>query len=354
MGYFLERGHEIHIISSRPPSEVSLPGATLHQFKVLDLGRLVRVVSRILFTRSLVRTLAPDILHVLYISAGGWSGAFAGWRPLVISGWGSDVHTYPRHSRVTRLLTRFALRRADLAMCQSAYLRDEMIKLGASAERTHLIILGVDMTVFRANAKCSKWRGKLGLSSGPVVFSPRPFGPIYNIDSIVQAMPLVLDQVPDATFVLLNYLPPDQFPDYRRRIEDLLRRLGLTDVVRVLGAVTSEEMAALYALADVVVSVPSADEFAATYQEAMACGTPIIASDLPAYQGWITHEYNGLLVGPRDERGLAAATVRLLQQDELREAFRRRNLKLAREKLDLNLWMQRAEDLYYDLVEKDV
>jgi glycosyltransferase involved in cell wall biosynthesis len=193
----------------------------------------------------------------------------------------------------------------------------------------------------------------LGLSGGPVVFSPRPFGPIYNIDTIVRAIPLVLTQVPAATFVLLDFMPPDKFSDYKRQIKDLLRELGIKDVVRVIGGVTREEMAALYNLAEIVVSVPSADDFAATYQEAMACGTSFVASDLPAYQGWITHERNGLLVGPRDERGLAEAIVRLLRHDELRQAFRQRNLKLAQERLDLNLWMGQVEDLYYGLVQKD-
>jgi glycosyltransferase involved in cell wall biosynthesis len=353
IGYFLERGHEIHIISSRSPSQVSFPGANLHQFRALDLGRLARVLSRILYTRRLVRRLAPDILHVQYISAGGWSGALAGWRPMVISGWGSDVHTFPRRSRLTHLLTRFALRRADLATCQSAYLRNEMIKLGAPADRTHLIMFGVDMNIFRTAIDSSAKRTRLGLPNAPIVFSPRPFAPIYNIDAIVRAIPLVLARVPDAVFLLLDYLPPDQLSDYRRQIEGLLHELNVTHAVRVIGAVPPVEMAALYNLAHAIVSVPSGDDFAATYQEAMACGTPIIASDLPAYRGWITHEHNGMLVEPRDERGLAAAIVQLLQHDELRAAFRRRNLELAREKLDLNLWMQRVEDLYYDLVTHD-
>jgi glycosyltransferase involved in cell wall biosynthesis len=352
IGYFLERGHEIHVISSRSPSVASLPGAVMHQFKTTNLGRPARVVSRILFTRRLVREIAPHILHVHYVSAGGWSGALAGWRPLVISGWGSDIHTYPRRSQITRWLTSFALRRVDLATCQSAYLRDEMIRLGAPPDQTHVIMFGVDMTVFRTGVDHSRWRTDLELSGEAVVFSPRPFGPIYNIDTLVRAIPLVLAQLPSAMFVLLDFMPPDRFPDYKRQIEDLLHELGLRDVVRVIGGVSPEEMAALYNVADIVVSVPSGDDFAATYQEAMACGTPFVASDLPAYQDWITHEYNGLLVEPRDERGLAEAIVRLLRQDELRRAFRQRNLKLARDKLDLNMWMRRVEDLYYGLVEK--
>ncbi len=89
--------------------------------------------------------------------------------------------------------------------------------------------------------------------------------------------------------------------------------------VEFLGRVTDEEKAQLYRTADVYVSPATGGEsFGIVLLEAMAAGTPIVASDIHGYKGVLRRGREGLLVPPREPKALAAGIARLLRDDELR------------------------------------
>jgi phosphatidylinositol alpha-mannosyltransferase len=89
--------------------------------------------------------------------------------------------------------------------------------------------------------------------------------------------------------------------------------------VEFLGRVSDEEKAQLYRTADVYVSPATGGEsFGIVLLEAMAAGTPIVASDIHGYKGVLRRGREGLLVPPREPKELAAAIARLLRDDELR------------------------------------
>jgi phosphatidylinositol alpha-mannosyltransferase len=93
---------------------------------------------------------------------------------------------------------------------------------------------------------------------------------------------------------------------------------GLQGVV-FLGRVTDAEKAQLFRTADVYCSPATGGEsFGIVLLEAMAAGTPIVASDIHGYKGVVRRGREGLLVPPRDPKGLAEAIGRLLDDPELR------------------------------------
>ncbi len=104
--------------------------------------------------------------------------------------------------------------------------------------------------------------------------------------------------------------------------------LGLADRVRVLGYVAREDLRALYCLADIFVYPSLYEGFGLPVLEAMACGTPVIASNrssLPEVVGEA-----GVLVDPEDLGGIASAIERLVEDRALREAMRTRAIERAK------------------------
>ncbi|HET9435793.1 MAG TPA: glycosyltransferase family 4 protein, partial [Candidatus Limnocylindrales bacterium] len=92
--------------------------------------------------------------------------------------------------------------------------------------------------------------------------------------------------------------------------------------VEFLGRVTDEEKAQLFRTADVYISPATGGEsFGIVLLEAMAAGTPIVASDIHGYKGVVRRGREALLVPPREPKPLAAAIARLLRDDELRAAM---------------------------------
>ncbi len=110
----------------------------------------------------------------------------------------------------------------------------------------------------------------------------------------------------------------------RSRLEDQIRELDVNDSVSLQGARTQEELVAIYQAADVFVLAPfiledgDRDGLPNVLLEAMACGLPVIASNISGIPELITNDETGLLVEPRNASGLALALERILVDGSLR------------------------------------
>jgi len=102
--------------------------------------------------------------------------------------------------------------------------------------------------------------------------------------------------------------------------------------VEFLGRISDTEKAQLFRTADVYVSPATGGEsFGIVLLEAMAAGTPIVASDIHGYKGVVRRGREALLVPPREPKEIAAAVGRLLRDDALRAEMGRAGVARAQE-----------------------
>jgi glycosyltransferase involved in cell wall biosynthesis len=130
-----------------------------------------------------------------------------------------------------------------------------------------------------------------------------------------------------------------------------LQELGLTDEVTLLGLFPDAELPALYSAADVFVFPSLYEGFGLPVLEAMACGTPVIASNTSAIPEIAAD--TGILFDPYDTRGLTEAIVRVLDNAELRAEMRANGLERARR----FTWQKTAEatlDLYRSVLQRQI
>ena len=111
--------------------------------------------------------------------------------------------------------------------------------------------------------------------------------------------------------------------DLRSYYRDLAGRLGVHNDVIFAGKSSDEDLPQYYNLANVVVlpSIDKSEAFGIVLTEAMACGKPVIASDLPGVRSVVEHEANGFLVEPKNENILAEKINLILLSRELRKKF---------------------------------
>jgi glycosyltransferase involved in cell wall biosynthesis len=332
-----ERGLDVtaagHAEPDLPPS--ALPAAGV---RVLDAPRALRrtaggAASHVCWIRRLDRELRPDVVHAHWLCGYAALAAMAGASPLVAMAWGSDVL---RANRLRTLANRIALRRARIAMADSQALLDRLVALGAPREATVLVNWGVDLETFAPpNGARPVLRERLGLGPGPVILSPRSLTPVYNPETILAAFELVADARPGAQLVMKHMgvgAPP----------------LPAAPNVRFVGHVPYERMASYYQAADVCVSIPSSDSSPRSVWEAMACGCPVILSDLPWVRELITPGRDALVV-PVDAGAIALAIDRVLGDRELAGALGRRGRLLAEAHRDRRAEMDRLADVYWRL-----
>lgn len=175
----------------------------------------------------------------------------------------------------------------------SEHSRREVLDLNP-ASRLVLIPGGADTGRFvpPAHGKAAA-RAALGLpAAGPLLLSIRRLAPRMGLDTLIQAMPAVLADAPDA-LLLIGGKGPEH-----ARLSRLIQTLGLQDNVRLLGFIPDDRLAAHYQAADLFVLPTLALEgFGLVTTEALACGTPVLGTPVGA-----TPE----LLAPLDRRLVAA------------------------------------------------
>ena len=289
-----------------------------------------------LWIRRLVRSFRPHVIHANWMPFAAVA-ALGRARPLVAMAWGSDVYLA---GGLQQRANRFALRRADAAVADSAALVGRLAELGAPQDRLMLLNWGVDIAHFNPATASQKsaLKASLGLGEGPVVISPRGFKDLYNPTVVLAAFERVLAQHPDAQLVLKHN--GDQVPD--------LGTLSGSGQVRVVGRVPYEEMAQYFRAADVCLSIPRTDSSPRSVWEAMACGCACVLSDLPWVSELIDADRHALVV-PVQSGAVAEAISRLLADPELRRSITDSARALVEEHRDAVKEMDRLEQLYFRL-----
>ncbi len=284
-----------------PPSALYDRGIRVELAPPGALAAPVRLTRRVRWLRRLVREVRPDVVHAHLLMEDPFYAVLARARPLVATAWGSDVLGV---SQIGKLRGRLVARRADLLTADSQVLLDALVALGADRARLRLINWGVDLEAFspgRAEA-----RRRLDLPNVPIVLAPRGLKHVYNPETVVEAFGLLVGEFRDALLLLKHYgdLPP------------ALADLRLRDDVRIVGHVSTGELADYYRAANVCVSIPSSDSSPRSVWEAMACGCPVVVSDLPwVYE--LIEDGRDALVTPIDARRVADAIGRVLRGEEL-------------------------------------
>jgi glycosyltransferase involved in cell wall biosynthesis len=234
--------------------------------------------------------------------------------------------THPHHfdrgwrTYVTSLMPS-VLRAANGIICISQSTRRDLLRFYDVPEtKVHVIYNGLDHSQFHGGAKLDQdWANSVGIRK-PYVLHVGVFSERKNIPALLRAVAKLRDEGRFRGYQLV--LAGKGAPGVvgARSIEETIRDFRLQDLVLKVGHVPNEKIAGLYAGA-IVLTMPSLYEgFGLPVLEAMATGTPVVASDtssLPEVAGDAA-----LLVPPEDESALAEAIHRLLSDDALRAGLR--------------------------------
>ena len=342
---FAKAGHKIFLI---PHSEADIE---IKDITILDRLPKLSYKSTSFFptlikAKSIIRKVKPDILHAHFVEQFGWLGAFVDYHPFVLTAWGSDIYRLPYVSKlgIGKMFTQFALKKADILTAISEDLKKEMVWLGAKKENINTIHWGVDLDKFKPNINISELKKTLNISNNPVILSNRIFERNFNIHVIIHALSIVLQKISNAILLLQN--PGGKLQD---DIQKSIHDYGICNSVRILPRYQYSDMPALYAIADVYVSVPSYDAACISLTEAMACGSIPIISEVPGPMEWVKDGFNGKVVPVQDTEALADAICNLMQNEEKRKLFRIRNFDLIRKRGDQKYWMEKMNHIYKKL-----
>jgi teichuronic acid biosynthesis glycosyltransferase TuaC len=261
------------------------------------LFRALLPVLRALHARE-----AFDAIDAHYLYPDGVAAVWLGQRlglPVVVTSRGTDVTLIPNHALPRRLI-RGAIRDAAALVTVSAALKQALVALGAPPDKVTVLRNGVDTVLFRPPADRAAARRVLGLD-GPTLISVGLLIERKGHHHTIAAM----RQIPGFALLIVGEGPE------QARLAGLIERYGLADRVRLLGPRPHAELPSLYGAADALVLASSREGWANVLLEAMACGTPVVASNILGNAEVVRSPAAGLITEGNTTEAIVAAVRRL-------------------------------------------
>ncbi|MDP2729873.1 MAG: glycosyltransferase family 4 protein [Dehalococcoidales bacterium] len=351
LSYFADKGHDVHLITSLEPSD-NIDNVKLHLLKRIGprlrvINYLINSVPMLLQFKSLIKSIEPDILHAHYIMETSLLAALGGFHPFIVTTWGSDVLIAPRKSRMSGWVAKFVLKRADLVTCDAEHIKEPLTGLGADPRKIKLIYFGTDTEKFKPMPKDERLAKELGTPGSPTIISLRRFEPIYNVETLIRAVPLVLGEVPEAKFLLVER------GSQQEMLKGLAESLGVSSRVIFTGLVPPDELPRYLNLADIYVSTSLSDAgLASSTAEAMACGLPVVITDFGDNGKWVQDGVNGFIIPQKAPQELASKIIALIKDEEMRKRFGKKNRGIITERSDWQKEMAKMGRLYEELAKE--
>jgi len=309
----LERGP--HQLEDRPlPSEVEIVSwaGGLGPARLADGARLLASLRRI------IRQIRPDLIQAGPIQRAAFLVALSRFHPLISMSWGYDLIQDAQRNLFWEWATRFTLRRSDLLVGDCNTIRQLAIGYGMPDELIVTFPWGVDISHFTPSARPpdSHENGKTF-----TLLSTRGWEPIYGVDVIARAFAQAALQHPELRLIMLGN------GSQAGLLHSIFENAGVSERVLTPGQVSQSELPRLYSLADLYVSASHSDGTSISMLEAMACGKPVLVSDIPGNQEWIAAGENGWVFPDGEAQSLAAAISHAIAQrtrlPEMGQAARR-------------------------------
>jgi phosphatidylinositol alpha-mannosyltransferase len=328
-----DRGHEVTVIAPTTTTPLEPWVRSVGRPISISYRGTVAPIAPTAYrrTRSALRSLRPDVIHVhepLTPSASMFA-ALAAAAPVV-----ATVHAYLDRSTVMELaapILRRVWRRVSLGIAVSEAAAS-FLRRAVPAAELEIVPNGVDVSAFTTA------KPRTDLPAGRRILWVNRLDAQKGFPVALAAFSKVLVDVPDATFIVVG-------EGKDRESLRLLTEQALTRV-HMRGTVENTEVPAYHAACDVfVASAVGQESFGIAIVEAMAARLPVVASDIPGYQEVVTDGVDGLLVPPRDPEALAAGLLRVLREPELAMGLGEAGRERART-FDWPIVVDRIEELY--------
>jgi len=332
------------LIGTHPPKQ-SLPSYVNYiRFPDYIYLRKISFPLRVYLTRKTIRSLKPDIVHALGGAASSWLARYAHFHPYVVTIMGSDINLIEQKSRYYKRMTMDGLRTANTIICVSKDLENKIKLLDISNTNVFVLPFGVDTQIYKPANNQKKLRDKLGIPHNSVVISIRAMQHIYNPLDIARSIPAVLSKCPDTLFLIFVYNIDDRLlNDFKLEVE----RGNTSKNVRYIEQVDDEHLLSeIYQIADAAISIPQSDGTPMSVLECMACGIPVIVSDLPSLRDWVIEYENGMIIQPGDISALSYSISYLLMNKLDTQSMGINASRTIHQHANLNDWVDQMMSIY--------
>lgn len=233
--------------------------------------------------------------------------------------------------KIIMAVERFVLRRASCVTTPSIYLREEIIRAyGLKPERVIVNYNAADETEKNIAAKRIPYQ----------IMTTARLVPHKGIDGIIRAVAILKNRLPGIKLVICGDGPEE------KNLSLLVTHYSLQDNVKFLGRVSRAETWRLRKQSMVYVLNSTYEGLPHTVLTSFAAGIPVVATDIPGINEAVYHEQTGLLVPSGDDKALAEAIFRVLNDGKLSRNLINGGKKILKEKFSWEAHISALADIF--------
>lgn len=328
------------------PVYVGRPGLeTEKKYNQLSNKEIAKLYSAFIDGLShAVEEFKPDIIHCHHAMINSWASRYVRsvyGTKFIITSHGSCLHAIASDRRYFRM-TRDAMRAASAVTVVSGDTRAKLLRMFDSdiSTKTRTIPGGIRLSLFPVRRpKVAELRDKYGLQGKKVALFTGRLITEKGVEYFIKAAKTIRGQV-----IIAGDGPQ------RQHLEDMVKRLNLTNVLMLPFVRKYEEFLDLYYLADVFVSPAVWDEpLGLTIIEAMASKTPVVVTRRGGVTMAVKDGVTGLFVRSRNSTEIATAVNKLFDNDALRAKMGEKGRKIVEERFTWTKIAERFDKLYQDV-----
>jgi L-malate glycosyltransferase len=305
-----EAGMDVHLISQHPliePIDERVSVTELPYRGKFGYFLIVPAVQRLL------AAVQPDVLNAHYASGYGTTARLVGYRPWMLSVWGSDVYSFPKRSPVHRWWVRKNLMAADEVASTSRCMAEQVRSIAPSVDDITITPFGVDVDMFSAQAESLAEKD----ANAPLIIGTvKTLGPQYGVDMLIRACSRLRSRLKDSAPEISGRLRlriVGDGPD-RKMLEALALQFGVSDIAEFVGHVPHKEVPRELAKLDIYVALSRQESFGVAVIEASASRRPVVVSDVGGLPEVVLDGETGVIV-PSDNPEKAVQALEMLALD---------------------------------------
>ena len=354
----VEMGHEIFIITIQRPNMPKfeiMDGISVYRFPSYTISKIgYEIPHFIKLTQTIKKVCNEHKLDVLEFATQDFLTSIPAlyikkWInvPVIVTVNGLPGISWFSGNRIvdgagylyTNLIGKRIIKAADGARLLSSSLYDDLLKFGVDGERMRTIHRGVDTTVFNPYYDEYDVRKELGINNIFILFVGRLIK-MKGVEYLIRAVKDLIPLYGNLKLVIVG--DGDAREEYERMASSIKENVIFTgyrsDAYRFMCA------------ADIVVLPSLCEGCPNIVLEAMACGTPVIASRVGAVPDIIENDKTGIIVEQKDVEGLKKALVQLIEDQELAKKMGERGRERIEKYFTWDAICKKLEGFYEEMV----
>ena len=263
----------------------------------------IKYVKSLPILRKTIKDFKPEIIHAHYASSYGILGMLTGFKPFILSVWGSDISHFPYKNSVNRWLIRLVIKKAT-KICSTSNFMKKIIENEYNRLDVEVIPFGVDVNRFKPTKKLNK-----SFTVGTIKSIENHNG----IDCLVNAAKIVIREYKKN----INFLIVGD-GSLKNELQQKTKELKLDNNIQFVDHVMHQNVYDYYKKLSVFIAVSKRESFGVSVLEAASCGIPAITSNIGGLKEVNLNNETGIVINHDDPVKLAESIVLLSKKDKLR------------------------------------